>query len=237
MKHLLLGSALLLFLAASPACGGGDDSAPPPQPSVTAAEALTKAGAAIGRLKSFHFLITHENGGSNIALGLVMTQAEGDISAPDRMYAKVKATSAGLNINVQTINIGDQVWITNPFNGQWQELPTGIKGNDLFNPSTGVAAALGAATNPAIAAGEAIDGVATFLITATVDSGKVEAFAPVAEAGIPVAVKVWLRASDFVPVRMRLEGGLAPTEAANLVRQLDLSAFDEPVEINPPEGS
>jgi hypothetical protein len=234
-------AALLLALAVFGFACDGDDSngttTPTDATPVAAAEALNRAERALNDLQSFHFLLSHENGGSPIALGLVMNQAEGDLNKPDQVRASVEAMAAGLNVEVQFITVGQNVWITNPFNGRWQELNTDVAGNTFFDPSTGVGAAIEAVKDPTIGPGEELDGTPTFLIEGLVDAERLVAFAPDAEPGRDVRVKAWVRAQDYAPVRLRLEGPLIAADAENIVRQLDLSAFNEPVEIEPPEIS
>ena len=234
MRRLIAATAVVGFVLLLAACGGSETPTPAPSPTVTAAEALERAAAAVDALKSFEFLLTHENGGSAIALGLEMTEAEGEIIMPEKMHAKVKAQSGGIKVNVDVIAIGDAVWITNPFDRKWMELPGGISGNDLFNPSTGVSSALRGVTSPTIVGIETIDETEAMLVQGTIDASKLQSFAPAAEAGLPVVVKAWLRTSDFVPLRLRLEGPLSVSEPANLARQLDLASFDEEFDIEQP---
>lgn len=233
--RLLVVALAALFLSVVPVACNSDDPTGTPAPALSGQEVLAKSNAAIGKLKSFHFLLNHENGGSVIALGLTMTRAEGDVIVPDRVFADVTATAGGLDVKVKAITIGDQIWLTNPFNGQWQAVETDFTGSDLFNPATGVTAAFNAAARSATVTGnEEIEGDQTYLVEATVDAGELEGFAPVAEAGTPVKVRAWIRASDFLPLRLRVEGPLSANEPEGLARQLDLSNFDESVEVTPP---
>ena len=84
-----------------------------------------------------------------------------------------------------------------------------------------------------VAGAEVTDGVPTYRIEGDVDSGVLEAAAPIAEPGLSVHVTAWVD-RDFTIRRLRLEGPFSPGEPAGIARVLDLSRFDEPVEIEPP---
>jgi len=58
--------------------------------------------------------------------------------------------------------------------------------------------------------------------------------APIAEPGLTVQVVAWVDRRDSTIRRIRLEGPFSPDEPAGIVRILELSRFDEPVDIEPP---
>ncbi len=190
--------------------------------------------ARVDALKTFHFRLEHENGTSPIPLGLDLETAEGDVVVPDRMSAEIEAKANGAVVQVKVIGVGDKGWITNPFSRKWQALPEGTNIKDVFDPAAGVKAVVGALTNAKVVKEEKVAGVSTYLVEGEVDSGVLEAAAPVAEPGLTVAVKAWVGVDDSLPRRIRLEGPFAPGEPDNIVRKLDLSRFDEPLTIEPP---
>ena len=230
----LLLSALVVLCLLPLACGGGGkkpDSAGPLPP---AADVLSKAVESAASMKTFHFRLEHENGVTTIPLGLGLTTAEGDVIVPDRMKAKIEAKAGTQPVRVEVIGIGDEAWMTNPFNRQWQPLPSGNTIRDVFDPAQGIKAVANALENPEVTAEEQVGGVATYRVEGTVDSGVLEAAAPIAEPGLTVKVGVWIGKDDSLIYRVRLEGPLSPDEPPNIVRKLDISKFDESVSIEPP---
>ena len=223
--------ALGLLLAAC-SCGGKKQQTTGPLP--PAADVLTKAVERAATMKTFHFRLEHENGVSAIPLGLGLTTAEGDVIVPDRMKAKVEAKAGTQPVRVEVIGIGDEAWMTNPFNRQWQPLPSGNSLKDIFDPTQGIKAVANALQNPEVTADEQVGGVATYRVEGTVDSAILEAAAPIAEPGLTVNVKVWIGKDDSLIRRVRLEGPIAPDEPQDIVRTLDVSKFDESVTIEPP---
>lgn len=230
----LLACCLLLFALLPLACSCGGGKQEPTGPLPPAADVLAGAVERAAAMKSFHFRLEHENGETPIPLGLGLSTAEGDVIVPDRMKAKVEAKAGTQPVRVEVIGIGDEAWITNPFNREWQPLPSGNTIRDVFDPAQGITAVANALENAEVTAEEQVGGVATFRVEGTVDSGVLEAAAPIAEPGLTVTVKVWIGKDDSLIRRIRLEGPIAPGEPSNIVRKLDISQFDESVSIEPP---
>jgi hypothetical protein len=230
IRRLLPALVLGVFLAAG--CGGGDgDGGNGGAPLPAAEDVLAGLVTQVDALTTFHFRLEHENGTSPIPLGLELKTAEGDVVVPDRMKAELDAEAV---VQVEVIGVGDKGWITNPFDRKWQPLPEGTNIRDVFDPAAGVKAVVGALTSVEVIDEEKVAGVSTYLIEGEVDSGVLEAAAPVAEPGLTVVVKAWVGSEDSLPRRIRLEGPFAPGEPANIVRKLELSRFDEPLTIEPP---
>jgi hypothetical protein len=237
LSRLVLAAALAFSLAA--ACGGDDDddSTPTegrPDPAVLVSEAADRFAA----VKSFHFVLEHEEGRSPIALGLEMERAEGDMVVPDRLQADVEAvagTFGNASVDVRAVAVGDTVKVTNPFREtEWVELPGSTSVRDLFDPAGGIVSALRAAKDPVLTGEEGVGGAETWVITANVDGADLEAFAPTAEPGYPVKGTVWIGKDDQLVRRVRLEGPFGEDDPDEVIRVVTLSAFDEPITIELP---
>jgi hypothetical protein len=237
MRKAWLGllAVFLLALSLAAACGGrGEKAEPSPAALPTAEELLPKIVERVGAVKSFHFRLEHEGGFSPIPLDLKLKTAEGDIQAPDRMKAKLEAEAAGALLRVEVIGIGEEGWITNPFSREWQPLPEGTTISAIFDPAAGIQAVARSLQEVRVSGVEKVQGLDTYLLEGQVDSGVLEAAAPIAEPGLTVTVKAWVDTEDYTIRQIRLEGPFAPDEPAAIVRILFLSNFDEPVSIEPP---
>lgn len=223
-------------LALASACGGGgeDGAEPTPRTLPQADEVLPRVVERVGTVQSFHFRLEHENGLSPIPLDLKLRTAEGDVQVPDRMKADLEADAGGALLRVKVIGIGEEGWITNPFSREWQALPTGTTISSIFDPAAGITAIADSLENVRVTGAEKAEGADAYLLEGQVDSGALEAAAPIAEPGLTVTVKLWVDVEDYTIRRVRLEGPFAPDEPANIVRILFLSRFDEPVSIEPP---
>ena len=229
---------LLVLLAVLPlaaACGGGGEEAgDTPTALPPSEEILPKVVERVAAVESFHFRLEHEGGFSPIPLGLKLRTADGDIIVPDRMQAKLEAEAGGTLVRVEVIGIGEEGWITNPFSREWQPLPSGTTISAIFDPAAGITAVANSLQEVSVAGIESVGGRETYLLEGQVDSGVLEAAAPIAEPGLTVIVKVWVDVEDYTIRQVRLEGPFAPDEPAAIVRILSLSRFDEPISIESP---
>jgi len=228
-------AVLLAALTLAAACGGGGEkAAPTPANLPQADEVLPKVVERVAALKSFHFRLEHENGLSPMPMNLKLKTAEGDIQVPDRMQAKLEAEAAGALMRVEVIGIGEQGWMTNPFSHQWQALPEGTTISSIFDPAAGVQAVARSLQGTRVTGVEKVGGENTYVLEGQVESGVLEAAAPIAEPGLTVNVTVWVDTDDYTIRQVRLEGPFAPGEPDDIVRILSLSKFDEPTSIEPP---
>jgi hypothetical protein len=227
MKWLL---ALVLAASLAVACSGasGDKG-----DATDVTKLLDDAQAATANVRSFHFKLSHENGTTPIILNLGLDSAEGDYVVPDGLQAKVKAKQGPIGVSVDVISLGGRTWITNPFTGRWQSLPD-VKLADFADPGKLVTVLLANLRDPRIEKQTEIDGAQTYEVHGSIDAGKLEDGLPVAEPGQPVNVVIWIGVDDKLPRRARIEGRLSSLEDDKIVRIIDVSRFDESVEIKPP---
>lgn len=242
-------AALLVMLAIVLAACGNDDAGDEGQTGAASATPAApdpatlamQAADSIEAVKSMHFLLQHENGGTPIVLNLEMTRAEGDLVKPDRLRADVEAVARQLgnaNVKVKVVNVGDKAVITNPFNTrQWVPLPGSNRLADIFDPGAGTTAALRAAKDLRIAGEETLNGVKVWRLEGNVDATALSAVAStIAAPGYTAKGIAWIGQAKPLVYRVRLEGPLGPDDPPNIVRIIDLSKFDENVTIELPSS-
>lgn len=197
-----------------------------------------QAADSVEGLKSFHFVLEHENGGSPIVLNLSMNRAEGDIVKPDRLRADLDATATQLgnaNVKVKVVSIGEKAQITNPFNQrQWVPLPGTNRLADIFDPAAGTTAAMRAVKNPVITGEETINGTRVWRLEGDVDATALDSFASIAEPGYVIKGIAWIGQEKPLVYRIRMEGPLGSKDPKNIVRKIELTKFDESIQIDEP---
>lgn len=211
---------------------------------------LAAAAESMAEVQSFHFELSTPRGETRFAENLTLLNLSGDVQRPDRFraVAVVDATIAQMELTV--VGIGTTLWISDPLSAEesYIEVDLGAGASeggpslaDLANPDRLLLSAVGAVEQPTIAGQDEIDGVMTTRINGVATFEALQSAGltgtPSAESPLsrqPIQVAIWI--DDERRVRqLDVYGPLLAVEAPNTVRRLSLSAFDEPVEILPPE--
>jgi hypothetical protein len=232
-----LALTLCLPLTALLLACSGDDDEEEPTPSPTsdepdAAQMLSDASQAVANLKTFHFVLTQEEGIIPIPPNFDLESAEGNVVLPDSLEAELETDFQGINVNVDAIAIGGDTWITNPFTRSWQQLNVDLR--DYADLAALIPALLPAIQEPRIVGETELDGVPVVQIEGVANSTDLQDALAFSLPDREVMVEVWLGADDSLPRRVRVIGQLISGESPNSVRQVDLSRLNEPVEISPP---
>ena len=213
------------------ACGGGDDAGDADLAALDAAALLREAADRTEQVRSFRFLLEHEHGATEIVRGLLMERAEGDVVGVDRLRVDIEASLGPLNLEVGVVVIGEDGWITNPLTGRWEREEITIE--DVFDPATGVTALLRAVADPRVTGAERVDGVRSYRVEATVDSGDVTLFGD-PSPGRALKATTWIGVDDSLIRRIEIVGGVTADEPDDLLRRVTLRDFDAEIEIVPP---
>ncbi len=210
-----------------------------------AAALLERAAATMVALDSFHFALTTPRGQTLFMENLELAGIEGDVQRPDRFRATVTAKAAIIELDVKVVGIGTRLWVTDPMAQEEQYVEfdaaetAGAEGGspvDLLNPDRVLLEAVALIEEPVVAGEDEVDGADTTRIDGTFDLGRLRALGtpvPGLAAAGPLPVSLWIDDEGRVR-RLELEGPLTAVEGPDVVRRLDLSAFDEPVDIQPP---
>ncbi len=235
----LLALTVLTCVLVSAACGVGGATveevasptpAPPPDPS----HILQNAADRFQALDFFTFIMTHENGGTPIAFGLVMEDVTGQVVAPDRLEAEIGAWAGGFFFDVSLVAIGEETWLTNPFTDEFEIIERGIVSAALLDPKTGISGIIRDAKDPVLEGETSIEGIPTYHVTSVIDSAQLTSIAPGAEPGLPIDVGLWVGIDDSLVYKIHMIGPMSSDEDPDITRTILPSDFDIPAEIQPP---
>ena len=247
MKPLLrrwrgLPFVLVLLAALLAACG--EEATPTPSPAPTPTPdpraILRQAGEAMQALDSVHFAITRSGGPAylNEEQTLNLSAAEGDYVAPDAVRALLQVSGPGLNLEIQTVAIGEEQWITNPLNQRWDKLPAGFGFNPaiLFDPELGWQPLLDKNVEEAmLLADTTVDGEPRRHLRASIAGERVTTLTGgTASSEEPVTVDVWLEAETSRITRLTFTTPSAGEEPSQW--EVLFSDFNADVVIEAPEG-
>jgi hypothetical protein len=215
-----------------------------PDPQVLLDEAATTMLA----LQSFHFAISTPVGATMLAEQVELEGIEGDVLRPYSFQATFSVELGFISLDLSAIGIGQDIWLSDPTSGG-DYVKVASEGDEnlpplaLLNPDQLVLQAVDLLRDPAIIGTETIDGVDVTVIGGIFDPNDLESLGtPIPDeflTGIePLAVSLAIDADKRI-VRAEFAGALLPSEqgGGRIVRRVDLSAFDEPVTIEPPGES
>jgi hypothetical protein len=243
-RHASLARSLPLLLLIALTIGGGGRSVSA-QEGDEAAALLERAATAMAELETFHFELSTPRGRTVFLEGLELAGLEGDVQRPESFRASATARAAIVELSVDVVGIGSRVWVTDPMQEgrQFRELDvSGVEGEggaslvDLLNPDRVLLEAVSFIEEPAVAGEDEIDGAQTTRVDGTFDLSRLQAEGtpvPGLRTDRPLPVSIWIDEEGRVR-RLELEGPLTTAEMPDVVRRLDLTDFNEAIEIEPP---
>ncbi len=226
---ILAVAAVLLAVS----CG----SEPTPTPAITAEDVRDRSAEALRNLSTVHFLVTHEEGGTDIGFSSTLTEAEGDGLFPDKAKFVAKATSAlfgNATLELDVVQFGETTHLRDRISMVWQNLPPGTLAINFLNINGSIADALASLGELELSDGGSIGGAPVHKLTGTSDSSSMRGLVPGAPEGETLRFEVWTGQDDYLVRKVRLSGKLLAADPPDIVRVLELSRFDEPVSIEPP---
>jgi len=218
------------------ACRGSIPPPPPPD------EIIAGAAARLQGITGVHFVIDRTGAPAYLDPGntLSLRRAEGDFVAPDRARAVVRVIAPGLVTEISVISVAEIQWETNVLTGEWEELPPdwGFNPAVLFDAEVGLQSILATDLTEV-----------EFVETQKIEDGPDEQLYHLqgrvggeklfrVSGGLigpqPMAIELWVAPETFELYRVVLTEPEAGADEPS-IWQVDLSRFDQVVEIAPPD--
>jgi hypothetical protein len=227
--RMVLGLLGIVLLALA-----GCESAPPAR-EPTAAEILLRSADQMAQARSFHFQLEVPNGTMVLGPNLAANSVDGDVSAPDRFKAAVKARFSTTPVEIQVVAIGAKQYVTNPLNRQWQEVSGSLVIPALLDPGRGVGTVLRRVERPERLGKESVDGLETYHLRGNIPADVLAALIGSREAASePVIAEFWIDTKEFRLRQVKLVGAITAGESTRVERIFRLTDFDKPVAIEAP---
>jgi hypothetical protein len=203
---------------------------------MAAPDVLSKSYESMQAVKSFHFLLEHNEDGTPIGSGIIMTKADGDVVKPDKLQATIKGSTPLGAAEVKLVSTEEKTMMTNPVNKKWEEVSDMFKVLKVFDPSSGIAAIINGITNPKSLKEEKVGDVQCYHIKGEIVSQDLEQITGVTAKDVPISVEVWIGKEGFLVQQVKLTGKITDTEKDGIVRTLTISDYDKDVDISLPEA-
>ena len=195
---------------------------------------------AMASVESFHFITTGslETTASESEMTISLT-FEGDSVSPNRTSARLTLGVSVFLLEIEIVTIGSDVYLTNPLTGEWEVTSTDEFG--IPDPVLLVSGVFPSLNDMEIVGKERVGDIPTFHLSGSVTLEDSEILGADLES-----VDVWIGVENGLLYRISTQGlvnlddlGLSLEDMglggeATIALQIDLSNFNEPVEIEPP---
>lgn len=226
----IVGIVLMALLVGAGCSSGGETTV---DPTAVFAESVT----AMKALQSFHFVYDVENpSDAPQATGTAIVRIVGDVVTADgNMQASIDLTQNGVPLKVEFVAAGPTHYVQDPTSQKWQGVPAAFSPVGSLNLSAGTIQVLERITGLEYVGEEDAGGAPAYRIKGQVAAADVAAIAGSTSTETPFEGEVWIGVSDHLVKRINLLGAATANETAGTVRNIELSDFDKPVEIVPPQ--
>ncbi len=197
---------------------------------------IQQAAAVMTALRSYHFALTYKRGQTVLVrrARLHMKRARGDVVRPDRLRVAVEAKLGPIGVDVSVISVQQRVWVD--FKGITDELSIEDDvATLLLNPTALLIGTVSTIDEPRFVGIEEMNGKPATRITGVLDPRRLPADAAksVFSEAPPSPIDLWLD-DDGRIVRLEQIGPLIKSDSDDVIRQLDLSRYNELFDIEPP---
>ncbi|OLE38104.1 MAG: hypothetical protein AUG48_02630 [Actinobacteria bacterium 13_1_20CM_3_68_9] len=220
-RGALCGLALIITVTA---CG----STPP-----DATSWLNQSSQRMLKLKGFHFQMQISG---FTGTGEPVQSAQGDAHPPD-LHARVNLKEGAILLEVEVVFAAGKIYLKS-FTGGWQELTADqvsqfFDARTLFDPQTGLFAAMRDTTAPSRGNSEKIGGHDTYPVDGQVSAVRVHQLLTLIRDQGSYRATYWIDSAGSNLWRARLTGNLFdPSKRATII--FDFSSHDHPVSVTPP---
>ncbi len=238
-RTLAFPAALLVVLLPSAACLGSEPSptaATTPEP-IDPRRELERTVESLTNLQTVSFDLQHIEGSTNILPGILMHRAYGQAQVPGIFAISVEAESLFPRsyLGIEMISIGDDSYMTNVLNGEWEEVEPESLPIRLGEFGATLAAIVAQVQSPVLLGQEQQDGVHLYRIGGDIVSEALKELVPTAGTGFPVALEMWVERDTGMLRQALITGQVVLTDVPESQRRLTLDEVNQPVSIRPPD--
>ena len=216
----------------------------PDLPEMSGEELVQLSAERMNNSAGFQFNIERDGAPAYLDPGetLSFRRAQGAYVAPDRALATVRVIGPGIITDVDVISVAEIQWQTNVVTGDWEELPPnwGFNPAVLFDDEIGIQAVLLAdlseialAEPENLAESEGPDEL-LYSVTAVASGENIYEMSGFLIGPEQVDIQLWIRPETYELVRIVLHEPEPEDEELESIWQVDISNYEELIDIQPP---
>lgn len=217
---------------------------------------LEEAAQAMADLDSFHFEISTVQGETVLLGAVTLNSITGDIRRPTDFQTTIEASLAQMgSLTITAVSVDNTIWVQNPLDpeGGWQSIAGLEEVLAFVNPDILILSGVRYIDDAEIDGTETLRGQETTVVRGTVNFGAIAGPAvgtPASEEESspegateqlipslrdePRELWLWIT-DDGHLLELEIVGPILDTEAEDVVRVIQFSNFNEPVDITAPE--
>ncbi len=204
-----------------------------------AATVLAAASQRLAAIDSLHFTLGIEGETFIDESGAIQLEsAEGDLARPDKVNVEFQVRLLGATtVSIRMITIGADSWTTDLITGNWGEAPPefGYNPSVLYDNQNGLGPVMGKLDGAEIAGTEEIDDREAHRITGTATSDIIAPLTAGTMTGDQVDIELWIDVETSDLLRVKVVEPESEAKENPATWEMNLSAFNETVDIEPPE--
>lgn len=200
---------------------------------------LEAAGKAVLALDTFTFAMETSAGSSTILPGIELVSVEGKVRRPMEMSATLTVSALIQTLEIGAVAVDGAFYIQNPLSGgAWENMGSAPELVSMINPDWILMLALNQVQDAQIT--DDSDGTTLiegyFDLSKALDSLDEESRTEIGQflADSPVDVAFWIDDKNLI-TKAELYGPIFASESADVEKRIELSGFNEPVEIEAPK--
>ena len=230
--HTLLLVLLIVFaVGLSTACSKSKEPLSIPAPIVSPIDVLKDTQKSMSSVKSYEFKLSHRMGnGSKIDQSLTLVNASGSVSRDNGISLESDLLFGNIPVSAGVVKTRGSTYLRDPLTQKWQVIPRGTNPFDFLDPDKMISSILKGLSEPNLLADEGgFFKIAGQLATTSFDYIFQD---PVNEQ---VNLTVWIDSSSFVITRIEIVGKISESDPNNIIRVLEISKYNQVLEIVTPE--
>jgi len=224
----LVMTSLALAISCGPSSNPTLDSRVNPQ------EVLRQSVDRLLVLESAEFTLEHRAGTTELLPGIEMSKVYGMVDIPDKFKFTLEATVSNTFFETGVVVIGDQAYMTNFLNGQWEEVPKDILPLNLSNLGQTLAGVIESVQGPELIGSERGHNYDAYRIRGLVKSNDLSTLVPNAGDGFDLELEFLVDRNRGSLLHVLIAGQMIDTDVPETVRVLTLDGIDSAVEIKAP---
>jgi lipoprotein LprG len=225
--------SVLFILMVTLAC-----TAESPTPSTTplpdAQSILERSGEAMALLDSFRFDMSHRDGGTQIADGLVVKSVISNVVKPGNLKLSWEGTFGGFFVSADVITVDGETYMTDPLSGRWGPLTGDVNPLGFFDPSVGITSIMSDLTKISVSGLETVGTAQIYRMNGKLPSQSLAAFLGTVTPDLMVDTEAWIGVDDMYLHQVVFHGIIMTGDTEKIERTIKLSDFNQPMTIEAP---